>query len=168
MSSKVTLIARTTPLPIEMNITTRGLSPEDIPALGELYYNAYDQGIGEPSVDAATSEINEAFAGKYGTLLTEISQVVLDDSGKIIAGVLVVERSAEAGSPPAPFLIELFTDRDHRRRGLAERLVLISEDLLFHAGYQEVVVRVEEKNSAALALYLSLDFRRWEADEEQV
>lgn len=166
MSSKVTLIARTSPLPTELDISTRSLSTDDIPALGELYFSAYDQGIGVQSIEAATSDIDQAFVGKYGTLLTEISQVAVDEEGKIIAGVMVVEHSPEPGSPESPLLIELFTDRDHRRQGLAERLVVISGDLLFNAGYKEVAVRVEESNSAALALYLSLDFRRWEAEED--
>lgn len=173
MSSEVTLIARTTPLPLEIDITTRGLSSEDIPALGELYYNAYDQGISEQSVQAAVAAIESAFSGKHGKLLTEISQVVVNADGRIIAAVLVIENAADVEpdanlkSPSAPLLLELFTDRDHRRQGLAERLVLLSADLLFHAGYPEVAVRVQESNSAALALYLSLDFRRWEREEEQ-
>ncbi|MBQ1443638.1 MAG: GNAT family N-acetyltransferase [Renibacterium sp.] len=167
MSSKVTLIARTSPLRFDPDISTRSLSAEDIPALGELQFNAYDQGLGEQSVAAATEEMREAFAGKYGNLLTEISQVAVDETGKIIAGVLVVEHAPEAEGPTAPLLIELFTDRDHRRQGLAERLVVISGDLLFNAGYQEVAVSVDDSNAAALALYLSLDFRRWENDDEQ-
>ncbi|ABY25200.1 acetyltransferase, gnat family [Renibacterium salmoninarum ATCC 33209] len=167
MISKVTLIARTSPLPTELDITTRSLSTEDISALGELYFSAYDAGFGEKSVEAATADITDTFAGKYGNFLADISQVALDESGKIIAAVLVVERSAEDNSPEVPLLIELFTDRDHRRRGLAERLVVISSDLLFQSGHREVSVRVDDSNSAALALYLSLEFRRAEADEDQ-
>lgn len=167
MSSKVILIARTSPLSFDPNIATRSLRDEDIPALGELQFNAYDQGISVQTVEAATAEMQAAFAGKFGNLLTDISQVAVDEAGKIIAGVLVVEAEPEAEGPTAPLLIELFTDRDHRRQGLAERLVVISGELLFNAGYQEVAVSVDDNNAAALALYLSLDFRRWESDEEQ-
>lgn len=166
MSGKVILIARTSPLQLELNISTRSLSTEDVAALGQLYFSAYDKGLAEQSLEAATESIAASFDGKFGKLLTDASQVVLDENGNIVAGILVVERSSYDGTPEAPFLIELFTDRDHRRQGLAERLVLLSADKLFNAGYKEVAVRVKESNSAALALYLSLDFRRWEAEEE--
>ncbi|NYE94452.1 ribosomal protein S18 acetylase RimI-like enzyme [Psychromicrobium silvestre] len=166
MSSKVILIARTTPLQFELGITTRSPSTQDVEALGKLYFSAYDKGLAEQTLEAATANIEASFGGKYGTLLTDASQLAVDQEGKIIAGILVVERSSHEGTPEAPFLIELFTDRDHRRQGLAERLVLISTDKLFNAGYKEVAVRVKDSNSAALALYLSLDFQRWDAEEE--
>ncbi|AJT41094.1 GNAT family N-acetyltransferase [Psychromicrobium lacuslunae] len=167
MSGKVILIARTSPLQLDLNITTRSLSTEDIAALGQLYFSAYDKGQAEKSLEAATESIAASFDGKFGTLLTDASQVALDEDGNIIAGILVVERSNHEGTPEAPFLIELVTDRDHRRQGLAERLVLLSGEKLFNAGYQEVAVRVKESNSAALALYLSLDFRRWDAEQAE-
>lgn len=166
MSSKVILIARTSPLQVELNIHTRSLNTEDIPALGQLYFSAYDKGLAERSLEAATASISASFDGKFGKLLTEASQVALDDAGNIIAGIMVVERSNYDGTPEAPFLIELFTDRAHRRQGLAERLVLISGEKLFNAGYKDVAVRVKATNSAALALYLSLDFQRWDAELE--
>ncbi|WP_394938064.1 GNAT family N-acetyltransferase [Psychromicrobium sp. YIM B11713] len=166
MSGKVILIARTSPLQLELNINTRSLSADDIETLGKLYFDAYDKGLAEQTLEEATANIAASFDGKYGKLLTDASQVALDDDGNIVAGVLVVERSSYDGTPDAPFLIELFTDRDHRRQGLAERLVITSADKLFNLGYREVAVRVKESNSAALALYLSLDFQRWDAEQE--
>ncbi|WP_285724447.1 GNAT family N-acetyltransferase [Psychromicrobium xiongbiense] len=163
MSNNVTLIARTSPLQFETDITTRSITADDIPALGELYFKAYDSGIAERSVEEARAEIAEAFEGKFGKLLLDASQVVLDE-GAIVAGAFVVERSPEEDTPEAPLLIELFTDRDHRRQGLAERLVLIASDRLFNSGYKSLAVSVNEENSAALALYLSIDFSRWEND----
>ena len=63
------------------------------------------------------------------------------------------------------FIIELVTDRSHRRRGLAEELVLATMDTLFNDGRSDIALKVEASNSAALALYLSLDFHRWSPED---
>ncbi|WP_432641423.1 GNAT family N-acetyltransferase [Arthrobacter polaris] len=106
-------------------------------------------------------------AGKYGNFLPEASHVALDEAGRIVAAVLVVERALGNDTPDAPFIIELITDREHRRRGLAEDLVLATLDTLFNEGQKDVALRVESTNSAALALYLSLDFHRWSPENSE-
>ncbi|WP_018134258.1 GNAT family N-acetyltransferase [Acaricomes phytoseiuli] len=167
MSSPVTLIAQTSPLPFELDISTRALESADIAGLGELYFTAYDAGLAEASLEEAKNVMAEIFDGKLGSLLSDASHAALSDDGSIVAAILVVERATHEGAPESPFLIELFTDRAHRRRGLAERLVLVAGDKLFHSGHQQVAVRVDDENSAALALYLSMDFRRWDAEEQE-
>ncbi len=161
MTDMVTLIAKTTPLEREPKIVSRTVQTTDLPRLGELYFTAYDAGMAGDSVEAAIAAIQGAMHGKYGVFLPEASHVALDDSGKIVAAVLVVERELGDDAPDAPFIIELITDREHRRRGLAEDLVLATLDTLFNEGHRDVALRVEATNSAALALYLSLDFHRW-------
>ncbi|HEY8293968.1 MAG TPA: GNAT family N-acetyltransferase [Micrococcaceae bacterium] len=165
MSSMVTLIAQTAPLERDLKIESRQATEGDVPRLGELYFSAYDPGVAE-SLEAAVADIHASFAGKYGPYLPLASPVALNDAGEIIAAIMVVERAIWEDTPEAPFIIELFTDRRHRRQGLAEELVLACIDRLFNAGHKEVSLRVDSENSAALALYLSLDFRRWYPEPE--
>lgn len=167
MNSMVTLIARTAPLERELKIEAREATEADIPRLGELYFSAYDPGVASESLDAAVADIHATFAGKYGPYMPLASPVALNGQGEIIAAIMVVERSVQKDTPEAPFIIELFTDRSHRRQGLAEELVIACMDRLFHAGYHEVALRVDSENSAAMALYLSLDFQRWYPEEAE-
>ncbi|MFQ4149059.1 GNAT family N-acetyltransferase [Arthrobacter sp. LAPM80] len=165
MTDMVTLIAKTTPLERELKIDSRTVQATDVPRLGELYFTAYDAGVAGETLDVALADIQASMAGKYGNFLPEASHVALDENGKIVAAVLVVERAIGDDTPDTPFIIELITDRDHRRRGLAEDLVLATLDTLFNEGQKDVALRVEATNSAALALYLSLDFHRWSPEE---
>lgn len=165
MTDMVTLIARTTPLERELKTASRTVQDSDLPRLGELYFTAYEPGVAADSLPAAIEDMKASFAGKYGTFLPHASHVSVDDAGEIIAAILVVEHAIGDDTPEAPFIIELITDRQHRRRGLAEDLVLATMDTLFNSGQEEIALRVEATNSAALALYLSLDFRRWSPEE---
>lgn len=167
MTDMVTLIAKTTPLERELKIASRTVQPTDLPRLGELYFTAYDAGIAGDSIEVAIADIQASMEGKYGRFLPDASHVALDENGKIVAAVLVVERAVGDDTPDSPFIIELITDRQHRRRGLAEDLVLATLDTLFNDGQNDVALRVESSNSAALALYLSLDFHRWSPDSSE-
>ncbi len=166
MTDMVTLIAKTNPLERELKTASRTVQDTDLQRLGELYFSAYDAGAagaGE-NLSAAMSNMRSAMEGKYGQVLHEASHVALDDDGEIVAAILVVDHFNGDGAPDAPFIIELITDRSHRRRGLAEELVLATMDTLFNEGRHNVALRVEATNSAALALYLSLNFYRWSPD----
>lgn len=165
MTDMVTLIAKTTPLERDLTFPYRTVEAADAARLGELYFTAYDTSVVGDSLDAALADMKESLAGKYGALLPAASHVALDEAGKIIAAVLVVDHAVGDDTPDTPFIIELITDRQHRRRGLAEDLVLATMDTLFNEGKSDVALRVEAGNSAALALYLSLDFRRWSPEE---
>jgi ribosomal protein S18 acetylase RimI-like enzyme len=63
------------------------------------------------------------------------------------------------GAPDCPWLIEVFTDPEHRRRGLARGLLSVACGELAAAGEPQVGLTVSTGNAAALALYTSLDFR---------
>ncbi|MGA7206192.1 MAG: GNAT family N-acetyltransferase [Specibacter sp.] len=165
MTDMVTLIAKTTPLERELKTASRTVTESDLPRLGELYFTAYEPGVAGDSLQAAMEDMRASMQGKYGHFLPGASHVALDEDGKIVAAVLVVERAIGDDTPETPFIIELFTDRGHRRQGLAEDLVLATMDTLFNDGQQDVALRVEASNSAALALYLSLDFHRWSPEE---
>lgn len=165
MTDMVTLIAKTNPLEREFKTATRTVQDTDLQRLGELYFSAYEAGEAGENLSVALADMSSAFEGKWGRLLHEASHVALDDDGEIVAAVLVVDRFTGYGAPDAPFIIELITDRNHRRRGLAEELVLVTMDTLFNEGRSDVSLQVEATNSAALALYLSLDFHRWSSDD---
>ncbi|MCY0903812.1 GNAT family N-acetyltransferase [Arthrobacter sp. H14-L1] len=165
MTNMVTLIAQTSPLERDLPTESRPATAADIRKLGELFFSAYGPGVASENMEAAVADLKASFEGKYGTYLPAASQIVTE-AEEIIAAILVVERAKWDGAPDAPFIIELFTDREHRRQGLAEDLVRASLDALFQAGHHNVAVRVSDENSAALALYLSLDFRRWTPEEQ--
>lgn len=167
MTDMVTLIAKTTPLERDLKIKSRTVQESDVARLGELYFTAYDAGLAGDNLDEAIASIKESLEGKFGHFLPEASHVALDENGTIVAAVLVVDHAVGEDTPDAPFILELFTDRAHRRRGLAEDLVLATMDTLFNEGRSDVALRVDDSNAAALALYLSLDFRRWSAEEAE-
>lgn len=166
MTDMVTLIAKTSPLERDLKIAYRNVQDSDAERLGELYFTAYDAGVAGDSLEAAMADMKDSLAGKYGRFMPEASHVALDDDGRIVAAALVVEHAVGTDTPDAPFIFELVTDREHRRRGIAEDLVLATLDALFNDGKDMVSLQVKETNSAALALYLSLDFRRWSPEEQ--
>lgn len=165
MTDMVTLIAKTSPLERDLKIAYRNVQDSDVARLGELYFTAYDAGVAGDTLEAAMADMQDSLAGKYGPFMPEASHVALDEEGNIVAAALVVEHAAGADTPKGPFIFELVTDRGHRRKGIAEDLVLATLDSLFNEGREMLALRVKETNSAALALYLSLDFRRWSPEE---
>ncbi|MDO5619825.1 GNAT family N-acetyltransferase [Kocuria sp.] len=175
MTGTIILIARTgdvVPRSIAASLPSRHTELGDQDALAQLFYAAYQAaGLdsangGVDSLDQAKQIVTDLFAGEYGPFLPEASPVVLNDSGEIVAASLVVERRAGEGLPDAPYIFELFTDSAHRRQGLAERLVRESAFALKEAGHERVSLRIREDNSPALALYLTLDFNRWQQQAE--
>lgn len=167
MSNSVTLIAQTSPLVFEKRVTTRPLSPHDAAALAVLSLAAYHQDpVSEEDVAQKQETIQAIFAGSRGPLLLEVCLAAVDEMGAILAAVLVSRRPNDSEAPQVPHFVELITAPEHRRQGLAEQLVLIAMETLSQAHYEHIAVRVDDSNAAALALYLSMDFARWEKDED--
>lgn len=164
MSDMITLTAKTAPLDAELTVETRPSAESDIQALGELYFTSYEPGLAKNTVEAATAEIRGTLAGEHGTFLYEASPIVTDEHGGLIAAVLVVDRAAAEDMPDCPFILELFTHYEHRRKGLADQLVRASMATLHESGYEQIALRIRDDNAAALALYLSMDFRRWDPE----
>ncbi|MCU1572533.1 MAG: acetyltransferase [Micrococcaceae bacterium] len=167
MSTMVTLTARTAPLDRDLRMDTRPAVEADIPRLGEMFFSAYEPGEGSASPQAAVEDIRRLFSGGYGPFSSGASLVALNGGGEISAAILVVSRATWDDTPDSPFITHLFTAREHRRQGLAEQLVLAALDSLYNAGLKQAGVRVDADNAAALALYLSLDFRRWSAEDDE-
>jgi 8-oxo-dGTP pyrophosphatase MutT (NUDIX family) len=133
----------------------RACSPADIEALGDLYFASYDPGEAAATREEAVADIRAAFAGDYGELWPEASLVATTPAGDLAAAIQVVRRAPWPDTPDCPFVIELFTARAHRRRGLARALIA---GALAVVGRTEVALRVSAGNDAALALYRDLGF----------
>lgn len=161
MSGTITLIAQTSETTSTNPAPSRQVTADDIPALSELFFQAYDASSAATSKDDAQKIIEGVFDGEFGPFLPDASPVIEDEDGKVIAAAIVLEQRKGDDLPKAPYLFELFTASSHRRRGLAEQLVREAMTKLYNQGYEEVSLRIAEDNSAALALYLTLDFNRW-------
>jgi ribosomal protein S18 acetylase RimI-like enzyme len=141
-----------------------------MPALGRLYFEAYEPGEACASLAEAEADIRAAFAGEYGELWPAASLVAISggsvsggsvsggsvSGGSVVAAIQVVRRAPWPDTPDCSFAIELFTDRAYRRRGLGRALVLGAM-----AVTGQLALRVSPDNTAALALYRSLGFTDW-------
>lgn len=162
MSGTITLIAQTTETSTTNPVPSRPVTTEDIPALSQLFFEAYDASSSSTtSKEDAQNIIRGVFDGEFGPFLPDASPVIEDEDGQVVAAAIVLEQREGENLPKVPYLFELFTASSHRRRGLAEQLVREAMTKLYNQGYEEVSLRIAEDNSAALALYLTLDFNRW-------
>lgn len=134
--------------------------PTDADRLGALYFGSYEAGEASSSLAEAIADVRASFAGEYGDYLFDASPIV-EHGSEIVAAVMTVARAPWDDTPDCPFVIELFTDRRHRRRGLAADLVRRAASSL-GPGDTSIALRVAADNTAALALYERLGFRRWE------
>lgn len=175
MTGSIILVGRTADLTTRAGksvLNTRPAAPDDVQILAELYSSAYQASnasqVGDPvsSTEEAMEVLQDLFDGKFGPFLAEASPVVVDEDGTIVAAALVVARRTGEDMPEDPYLFELFTHTSWRRRGLAEKLVRASASALEQAGHERMSLRIADDNSAALALYLTLNFNRWQAAAE--
>lgn len=160
MTGTITLIAPTSETHSTQPVPSRQIDAADIPTLADLFHEAYASSTA-PTEECARDIIQGVFDGKYGPFLPEASPVIVDDGGRVVAAALVLERREGEDLPRSPYLFELFTAASHRRRGLAEQLVREVLTNLHQQGHERLSLRIAEDNSAALALYLTLDFNRW-------
>jgi N-alpha-acetyltransferase 10/11 len=139
----------------------REFRSRDIDEVGSLYFASYDSGLASETLGEAMADIRDTFDGAYGELWDEASLVATHD-GDIVAVLLTVRRTPWDDAPRCPFVVEIFTERGHRRRGLAMHLMErclaeIAEDEEARA----LALRVRESNGSALELCRVLGFRRW-------
>ena len=132
-------------------VALRAPSVADIPALGHLYFEAYEPGVAASTETEAVEDIQLSFDGAYGVLDLNLSRLAwLDD--QLVGALLVVERAPWPDTPNCPFVIELFTAPTHRRRGIA-RLLLST------CAHLTIALRVDDNNTPALTLYRALGFQ---------
>ena len=167
MSGKITLIGKTWANTHPLTIVSRAVSDQDAEGLAKLFFMSYEDGSVNSQAEAREI-IQQLFDGEFGALIPDASQVIADENGRLIAAILVLESRRGDGLPQSPYIFELFTAASRRREGMAEQLLRLAIDRLHHGGYEDVALRIDEDNSAALALYLTLDFNRWFPDSDDV
>lgn len=164
MAELLTLIVETDDdppqaLPLPPGYQSRPCQPNDIEALGTVYFAAFERGEADATVEDAIEDIGAFFGGEYGEVLGGATQLV-QLGGELAAAILTVRCSPWSDTPDCPFVIELFTARGHRRRGLARVLLQRCLSVAGDAG-QPVALRVRDDNAPARRLYGSLGFRPW-------
>ncbi|MEU4290940.1 GNAT family N-acetyltransferase [Kribbella sp. NPDC026596] len=131
-------------------VVLRTPSVADIPALGRLYFEAYEPGVAASTETEAVEDIQLSFDGAYGVLDLNLSRLAwLDD--QLVGALLVVERAPWPDTPDCPFIIELFTAPTHRRHGIARQLLSTCSAVT-------IALRVDDNNTPALTLYHALGF----------
>ena len=144
-------------------VLVRRVEPSDVEAIGRLYFAAYPRGVPGDSLEEAVSDITASFAGEYGELWGDACLVATIAGGDIVGCVLTVTRAPWSDVPDCPFVIELFTAGEQRRRGIASllmRRVLVAAAV---GGASAVALRVAVDNPAGRALYDGLGFVAWTA-----
>lgn len=166
MGKLLTLIAdtargRTGAAKLPAGYAVESARPAGGDALGRLYFAAYPPGVAGETVDEAIADVRATFDGTYGAFWPEGSALVRAH-GDPVAAILTVRRAPWDDTPDCPFVVELFTARAHRRRGLAGALVAGCLAAARAAGEPALALRVDEENDAARRLYASLGFAPWE------
>ncbi|MCB5275279.1 Mycothiol acetyltransferase [Arthrobacter sp. SO5] len=165
MNAMVTLAAPTGPQDRRAaTIEVRPLEALDLPELTVLYRRAYADGAYDPG-EGAAGGIGALLQGVHGSPVPDATLVSVDAGGNITAAIITTDSAVAAEASGAAIIAELFTHPDHRRQGLAEELLLRCIHALHAAGRTSVTVRVDSSNAAAMALYLSRDFRRLPDDD---
>jgi ribosomal protein S18 acetylase RimI-like enzyme len=134
-------------------VPLRLLEPGDLPELRRVQQHAYADGPVQPG-DADSGWTGTTGIEGFGRTVEAASLVTSGPDGQITAAIIVTERDGGA------VIAELFTHPDHRRQGLAEELLRHALYVLHALDHATVTVTVDDTNSAAMALYLSRDFRR--------
>ncbi|WP_157366411.1 GNAT family N-acetyltransferase [Arthrobacter sp. Soil763] len=142
----------------------RPIHADDLPSLSRMYREAYEEGLPQPA-DRSVGWIDALLAGTRGRRLPEASAVKAGPDGTLAAAIIVTEPAPGSDGDWDSVIAELFTHPDHRRQGLAEELLAHCLQALQAVGRHRVAVTVDSGNSAALALYLSRDFRRATVDD---
>jgi N-alpha-acetyltransferase 10/11 len=156
----ISLVALIEPQLLDPFVTApRPIKAADLPDLTDLYRGVYAQKTGDPGTPEGG--IKAVFDGAHGALIPEASLLTADAEGRITAAIIITERVVGTDSPKTAFIAELFTHPDYRRQGLAETLLSHATQALHETGHKTLAVTVHSSNSAAIALYLSRDFRRF-------
>jgi ribosomal protein S18 acetylase RimI-like enzyme len=138
----------------------RPLAASDLPELKDLYLQAYDPETEHSEGFHSVDRIGTIFDGVHGTPIPEASLLTVGADGRITGAIIITDRHVGSPGPGTAFIAELFTHPDHRRQGLAEDLLRHAMHVLHTLGHNILAVTVHSGNAAAMALYLSRDFRR--------
>lgn len=139
----------------------RRISAVDLPKLAPLFSHAHPNGTGHPGAEKAADRIRAVLEGTHGTPIPQGSLFTADADGRIIAAIITTDRAFGERGTRTAFIAELFTHPEHRRNGLAEDLLTHAMQALHDSGHRTLAVTVNTNNAAAIAFYLSQDFRRF-------
>lgn len=158
MADLVTLVADLgeDPPPIT-DLTIRPARVEESESLGALYFESYPAGVAGEDLVEATDDIRASFDGAYGDLIESATLVAVEED-QLIGAVMTVRGAPWDGVPDSPFIIELFVDPTHRRRGIARSLLSHAMSSLREIGANRVGLRVDADDEAAVALYTQMGF----------
>ena len=146
---------------VPAGVLVRRVEPSDVEAIGRLYFAAYPRGVPGDSLEEAVSDITASFAGEYGAPWSAACLVASIARGDIVGCVLTVTKAPWSDTPDCPFVIELFTAGEQRRRGIARALMLHVLAAAARADAPAVALRVAVDNPGARALYDGLGFVAW-------
>lgn len=145
-------------------VPLRPIKPDDVDELSRMYHESYAESLPQPP-ERATGWIDALLAGAEGAHLPEASAVLTGPEGQLTAAIIVTEPAPGSDGEWDAVIAELFTHPDFRRQGLADELLSHCLDTLQVQGRSTVAVTVDSGNFAALAFYLSRDFRRLTDDD---
>jgi len=134
--SNVVTLRRGLPPGYRLRPGTRG----DIDLLGALYFASYPSGIAGATTDEAREDSEAAFDGVYGELWVD-APFVAEYEGHLVGAIQIVRSAPWDDVPTGPFILELFVDPRHRRRGLARTLLAQSLNAIGAAGESCVALR---------------------------
>ncbi len=160
VTSQLTLSVGLDDLIVGPNDGAGQVTVDSIPArvLGKLYFDSYPPGSADATLEEAVNDIEATFAGAYGELWPEASPVIVV-GGQPAAVLLTVHQAPWEDTPDGPFVIEVFTHPDHRRRGFASSLLGRAAEVIMEAGGDGLALRCETANTPAFEMYRSLGFR---------
>jgi ribosomal protein S18 acetylase RimI-like enzyme len=137
------------------------ISAADLPELAELHLRAHSDLTSDRNAKTSGASINAIFDRARGFLIPQASLLTRDSAGRITAAIITTELAFRNDRAKTPFIEQLFTHPDYRRQGLAETLLSHAMQALHDTGHKTLAVTVNSSNAAAIALYLSRDFRRF-------
>lgn len=143
----------------------RPIRASDVDELSAMYRDSYADSLPQPP-DREVGWIEALLGGAKGRPVPEASAVLAGPDGQLAAAIIVTEPVPGSPGDWDSVIAELFTHPHHRRQGLAEELLGHCLHMLHTLGRERVAVTVDSGNSAALALYLSRDFRRTADDDD--
>ena len=100
---------------------------------------------------------------------TDIHQMLVAMANNRVVGFVDIDARPCKTTPklPRPYLSDLCIDPEYRRQGLAQTLVLECESFIQSIPREELFIRVEESNEAAVAMYQKLGYGVQSKDEDK-
>ena len=148
-----TMVARVQRREVDADPGVRPPTPADAPALAELMLAAYRGTIDDDGETPAETldAVRQLFAGEYGTMLWNISEVTLRGPRMVAATMCTVWEGR-------PFVAFMVTAPDCKRQGLARAGLARVINRLAAAGDPLLRLVVTRGNVPAEGLYTSLGF----------